>query len=358
MSGLKAKIQGEFEQHWRGMLSDYVTALAWSPEGKILAASSASGEVVLYHGEKTKQVVSLQTESGESVDCLVFSRDGQFLAAGGQNGQVKIWRLQENNPELVCILGNKRDWIDRMAWSPRKNQLAFSLGQIVQVWNAELGDIETTLNFGNSSVLDITWHPNGESLAVAGYQGAKIWMVENWDDEPCLLPVDSASLAIAWSPDGKYIASGNMERTITVLEWNNPIPWVMQGFPGKIRCLGWSDTPTKSGAPLLAASSVEGIAVWEKDGSEWDVRILSKHEDVVQSLQFQPNSYLLASAGADGRVCLWNKGRKLTQFLDGADGGLSCLSWHPQGYQFAVGGNLGELIIWSKGMRGQGFGRG
>ncbi|MBW4666147.1 MAG: hypothetical protein KME60_01580 [Cyanomargarita calcarea GSE-NOS-MK-12-04C] len=78
---------------------------------------------------------------------------------------------------------------------------------------------------------------------------------------------------------------------------------------------------------------------------------------IVQSIQFQPNSYLLASASADGMVCLWNKGRKLTQFLDGADGGLSCLSWHPQGHQFAVGGNNGELIIWSKGMRGQGFGR-
>jgi WD40 repeat protein len=211
---------------------------------------------------------------------------------------------------------------------------------MVQVWNAELGDIETTLNFGNSSVLDITWHPNGESLAVAGYQGAKIWMVENWDDEPCLLPVDSASLALAWSPDGKYIASGNMERTITVLEWNNPIPWVMQGFPGKIRCLGWSDTATKSGAPLLAASSVEGIAVWEKDGSEWDVRILSKHEDVVQSLQFQPNSYLLASAGADGRVCLWNKGRKLIQFLDGADGDY--LAYH--GIPKDINSRLGEIM--------------
>jgi hypothetical protein len=28
MSGLKAKIQGEFEQHWRGMLSDYVMAIS------------------------------------------------------------------------------------------------------------------------------------------------------------------------------------------------------------------------------------------------------------------------------------------------------------------------------------------
>jgi hypothetical protein len=48
VSSLKAKIQGEFEQQWRGMLSDYVTAIAWSPQGEILAACSAHGEVMMW----------------------------------------------------------------------------------------------------------------------------------------------------------------------------------------------------------------------------------------------------------------------------------------------------------------------
>ncbi|MBW4502658.1 MAG: WD40 repeat domain-containing protein [Scytonema hyalinum WJT4-NPBG1] len=357
MSGLKAKIQGEFEQHWRGMLSDYVMAIAWSFNGETIAASSAAGEVMLCCVDQTLHKTSLQEGNGQSVDCLAFSYDSQFLAASGQNGEVKIWRLQSDEPELVSILKNDRAWVDRMAWSPTTNKLAFSLGRVVQVWNADKGEIETTLNFDNSSVLDITWHPNGESLAVAGYQGVKIWIVENWDDDPCLLPVDSASLVISWSPDGKYIASGNMDRTIKVLEWNNPNPWVMRGFSGKLRRLAWSDIPTKSGAPLLAASSVEGIAVWEKQSDEWNGRVLPRHEDVVQSIQFQPYSHILASAASDGWVCLWNKAKRLLQVLDGAPNGFSSLAWHPQGHQLAAGGNNGELIVWSKGTRGQGFGR-
>ncbi|WP_313936275.1 WD40 repeat domain-containing protein [Anabaena azotica] len=356
MSGLKAKIQGELEHYWQQMLSDYVTNIAWSPQGKTLAASSAAGEVALYSTPDKQIVKSLQPADGQSVDCLVFSQDGQFLAAGGQNGEVKIWRLQ-SEPELIRILKNDRTWIDRMRWSPSKNQLAFSTGRHVQVWNADRDEIETTLNFQTSSVQDITWHPQGESLAVAGYQEVKIWMVENWQDEPYLLPVDSASLVISWSPDGKYIASANLDRTITVLEWNNPLPWVMRGFPGKIRHLAWSDTATKSGAPLLAISCVEAIAVWEKEDLEWSAIVLSRHEDIVESIQFQPKSHLLASAGGDGLVCLWNQGKRLTQILDGASGGFSCLSWHPQDNQLAAGGKNGELIIWSKAMRGKGFGR-
>ena len=169
----------------------------------------------------------------------------------------------------------------------------------------------------------------------------------------------SASVAIAWSPDGKYIASGNLDRTVTVLEWENPHPWVMRGFPGKIRQLAWSNVPTRAGASLLASASAEGIGVWEKQEDEslgWVCRVLTGHEETVQSIQFQPNSLLLASAAADGSVCLWQKAKRQTQVFNGAPNGFSCLSWHPQGQQMAAGGQNGELLIWSKVMRGQGFG--
>jgi len=44
-----------------------------------------------------------EMSNGYSVDCLAFS-DGQFLAAGGQNGQSKIWQAQADLPELIAII--------------------------------------------------------------------------------------------------------------------------------------------------------------------------------------------------------------------------------------------------------------
>jgi WD40 repeat protein len=358
-SGFKAKQQGEFKQHWQGTLSDYVTAIVWSPNGKTLTASSAAGEVVLYQAGAF-QATPLQAANGDSVNCLAFSHDGEFLAIGGQTGQVKIWRMQSDLPELIATVKNSSAWIDCMAWSSTQNLLAFSLGKYVQVWDAALGDVATTLNFDTSSALDITWHPDGNRLSVGGYQGVKIWTADDWDDDPYLLTISSASLAIAWSPDGKYIASGNLDRTITVLEWENPHPWVMRGFPGKIRQLSWSDLTTKAGASLLASSSAEGIVVWEKQEDEalgWEGRVLAGHEETVQSIGFQPNSLLLASAAADGWVYLWQKAKRQTQVFNGAPNGFSCLSWHPKEDQLASGGQNGELLVWSKIGRRRGFGQ-
>jgi WD40 repeat protein len=339
----------EFKEHSSGTLSDYVTAIAWSPDGTTLAVASAAGEVGLW---ENGSIEILQAGSGGSVDCIGFSRDGQFLAVGGQDGRVKIWR----ESELISTLENAPAWVDRLAWNPTNNQLAFSLGRYVQIWDADKGEIVATLNFENSSVLGIDWRNDGNFLAISGYKGVKVWNSQDWDEEPWVMDMPTVSVAMGWSPDGKYIAAGNMDLSVTVWEWNNPDPWVMRGFPGKIRHLAWSDINTQIGAPLLASSSVEGIVVWEKSADEslgWEARILTNHIGIIQAIAFAPKSFLLASAASDGWLCLWNQANRVLQVLTGVATGFSCLAWHPQGTMLAAGGESGEIFIWSKVSRGE-----
>lgn len=334
----------EFEEYSSGLLSDYVTAIAWSPDGTNLAATSAAGEVILWNHD---DLITVQTGNDKSVDCIAFSPDGKFLAIGGQDGQVKIWQ----GNELIATLENAPAWVDRLAWSNTSNQLAFSLGRYVQVWDADTNEIVVTLNFDNSSVLGIDWRRDGQYLAISGYQGVKIWQTQDWDDEPYILSMPTVSVAMAWSPDSKFLASGNMDRSVTVLEWGNPDPWVMRGFPGKIRQLAWSEATTQLGAPILASSSVEGIVVWEKledDSLGWEARVLTNHVEVISAIAFAPQNFLLASAAADGWLCLWDKAKEVSQILTGVSAGFSCLAWHPQGNFLAAGGEQGELLIWSK----------
>jgi len=334
----------EFEELYSGTLSDYVTAIAWSPDGTTLAATSAAGEVVLLHDGS---LTTLQTGNGASVDCVAFSQDGQFLAVGGQDGRVKIW--QES--ELIVTLENSPAWVDKLAWSPNSNLLALGLGRYVQVWNADSRKIVVTLNFDSSSVLGIDWRCDGQYLAVGGYQGVKVWNCQDWSDDPYILNIPSASLAIAWSPDGKFLAAGNLDQTLAVMAWNNPEPWVMRGFPGKIRQLAWSETTTEQGAPLLASCSVDGIVVWEKQADDslgWEARVLTNHVDIINAIAFAPKSFLLASAGADGWICLWEEAHQVIQILTGVSSGFSCLAWHPQDKLLAAGAESGELVVWSE----------
>ena len=374
MYGVGTKGKVLFQQQWQGNLSEYVTAIAWSPNG-LLAASSAAGEVVLW---QDGSLVSLLPAGLVSVDCLAFSADGKFLAAGGQDGKVRVWSMasfnlspspsparrgekckerEQDKKGLIATLDNAPSWVDKLAWSPTCNHLAFSLGRYVQIWDADSQTVMTTLPFANSSVLDLAWRPNGESIAIAGNGGVKVWSTIDWDDDPYLIDMPSASMVTAWSGDGKYIASGNFDNTITVLEYGSPHPWVMRGFPGKISNLTWSQRRS-SNAPLLAASSIEGIAVWKKEADDkdgWNANVLDLHDRKVQALLFHPQSLLLASAADDSCLCLWTKAKQVGQILEGTRNGFSCLAWSQDGKQLAAGGQDGELIIWSESKRGKGF---
>ncbi|NET60032.1 MAG: hypothetical protein F6K47_28950 [Symploca sp. SIO2E6] len=364
MFGVDTKGKVLFEQQWQGNLSEYVTTVAWSPNG-ILAASSAAGEVVLW---QDGNLVSLLPAGVASIDCLAFSSDGKFLAAGGQDGKVRVWsnltltlsykEREQDKKGLITTLDNAPSWVDKLAWSPACNHLAFSLGRYVQIWDADSQTVITTLPFANSSVLDLAWQPNGESIATSGNGGVKVWSTQNWGNDPYLINMPSASMVMAWSGDSKYLASGNLDNTIAVLEYGNLHPWLMRGFPGKISNLTWSPRGS-SNAPLLAASSLEGIAVWKKEAEDqdgWNANVLTLHDSKIQALEFHPYSLLLASAADDGCLCLWIKAKQVGEILEGVSGGFSCLAWSQDGKQLAAGGQNGELIVWSKYKRGKGFG--
>ena len=304
MPGLK---QSSFlSLSWQGQLQDYVTAMDWSPDGKWLAIASGAGEVTLLNIPK-KQTIVIERSGTESIDCLGFSYDGQFLAAGGQNGQVKVWWLSKDLttdlktdlktssvvPALVKVLEHSRAWVEHLAWSPVRNELAFSLGRSVQVWDMTRDEMVTTLPFESSSVLGLAWHPDGELLVLSGHLAVKIWSRSDWDDDPKVQEIAAAGVAISISPDGQFLASGNLDNTLMIWAWDSPYPWRMTGFPSKVRHLAWADASvdgSRSSAPMMAAASGIGVVVWRKlptDDEGWISRVFDLHRGKVVALAFQ-----------------------------------------------------------------------
>ncbi len=347
---------------WQTLLADYVTALAWSPDGSRLAGCSAAGEVVVFDA-RTGASMALQDKQGLSVDAIAFSADGKFLAAAGQAGTVSIWQMAADSAELsaklLTQLENPRVWVDCLRWHPYQPELAFNLGRYVQVWDAVEQSVIATPAFETSSVLDLAWHPSGDYLTLSGNLSVKTWRRDDGYNAPEIRETGGASGAIAISPDGQYLASGNNDRTLLVWEWDNPYPWQMQGFPAKVRQLAWSTVQPQGGSPLLAAACADGVVVWAKakDADErWTSHVLDLHSAPVTAVAFQPQSTLLATAAEDSWVCLWQQSTQAAQILEGAADGFSTLAWSPQGKYLATGGCGGEVMVWGKVMTGKGFG--
>ncbi|MGA1131161.1 MAG: WD40 repeat domain-containing protein [Prochlorotrichaceae cyanobacterium] len=344
-------------------VSDYITKVVWSPNGEYLAACSAGGDLYLWSA--TPRHVSSEPlrlrppQENSAITTVAFSCNSAFLAATGQAGEVYLWSLAESSASPLPPLAlNASSWIDQLSWSPCSLHLAFSIGSVISVWDFQPPEptLVAQLDFEASSVLNLAWHPQGKELAISGHGGVKVWETSTWTSNPYLLQVPGASISAAWSGDGTYLASGNLDRTLSVLAWENPPPWLMQGFPGKVREVLWvpqNVTPKR----LLAVACAEGVILWEKppqDNASWQNWILNGHRGTVRALAFHPQELLLTSAGDDGQVYLWHKACQQCQVLTG-NAAITDLVWHPQGEMLIAGTESGELLLWVRSAQGKGF---
>jgi WD40 repeat protein len=361
MLGLKSTARQTWKKSWQHQLTEYVTQITWSPDGEMLAACSAAGEIIVqvFSDNLALSPLYLAT-AGALIEQLAFSADGRFLASGDQAGQVCIWERQKHQLLPLMTIDRSGCWIEQLRWHPTEPLLAFNIKHTVEVLQVTTQSLVAKLDFENSSVLCLAWHPINGLLMVGGYQSIKIWDSYNWQSEPVIVSIASASLTIACSPDGQYLASGNLDRTITILEMANanPNPWMMSGFPGKISHLAWSSIlPTATDA-LLASASAEGIVIWQRNALfGWKEHILDHHEQAVKAIAFQPQRQQLASAGSDGALNIWDDDKNLACTLTDAREGFSCLDWHPWQQSLAAGGSQGELFVWSQILSGRGFGK-
>ena len=108
-----------------GSISNLVQDLAFQKDGLLLAAAegnpSGPGAVKVFHALEGRLVMDF-SEPKDVVYSLAFSPDGKWLAAGGAEALVHVWSVGDK--KQVAALKEHSDWIDKVAFSPDSKFLA------------------------------------------------------------------------------------------------------------------------------------------------------------------------------------------------------------------------------------------
>jgi WD40 repeat protein len=215
-------------------------ALAWSPEDGRLAALGTDGITVwdLAQGKRVLHVPRARkgvTEKGQIPvlgqlarwsQALAWSPDGKQLAATADGGKVQVWEAATGK-EVLTLPGHN-DEVMAVAWSPDGKRLASGgADQAIKVWNAATGKEEQTLRGHRAAIISLAWSPDGRRLASVKSHEADTssrpkdvgYILELWDpaSEQPLASWTSQIGPPVWSPDGRQLASVGVHGTPYVL---------------------------------------------------------------------------------------------------------------------------------------------
>lgn len=159
-----------------------IRAVAFSPDGKLLATASSDGLVRLLDPEKESVLHKFEGHKG-TVLTLAFAPGGKLLASAGEDGSVRLWspgdgkQVAQLEKTIDKKLAGHTAPVQALAFSPDgKGLVSASADQTIKRWDVEGKVLVSTLRGHNGPVLAVAFSPRGEAIVSAGRDGTvKLW---------------------------------------------------------------------------------------------------------------------------------------------------------------------------------------
>jgi WD40 repeat protein/serine/threonine protein kinase len=145
---------------------DWVNALAFSPDGTILASGDERGFLCLWNVAAGISTHALKEHSDKIID-LCFSLDGRFIATASLDSTIALWGAAE--VKKIRAIEDKGDGIRGVKILAGSGLIASAtdVGK-VKVWASSSGKLHTVLEGHKGAVNALALSDNGASLASCG----------------------------------------------------------------------------------------------------------------------------------------------------------------------------------------------
>jgi len=328
--------------------SGSVTAVAFSPDGLTLVSASVDKTLKLWE-VKTGQVLRSLTGSFTQVSIAAFSHDGHWGASAGEGGTVRVWD-SSSGKQAKSLQGNA-GWITGLDISPDGHRLA-SAGNdgTLSIW--ELSSGRQVLNLhptgDTNSFASVAFSADGNLLAWCWRQRVKVYDPNTGGTVQDLQEFAGFPLAVAFSHNGRWLAAGNTLWDLSTGKKAHEFRGHIQRTgPDTFRGFAVGGLAFSPDDRLLASAGDDGTIILFDVETGQELRTFHGHTAQVRGVKFSPDGRWLVSAGWDKLVKVWEVATGQTVLnLVGHTGRVNSASFEFGARWVVSAGSDGTVRIW------------
>ena len=303
----------------------FITALAFSPDGKTLASGSAS-IIRLWDIESGKEMHAFTERSG-LVTSIAFSPDSKMLAGSSYDRTFHLWDMETR--QVLHEFRGHNGSVNSIAFSPDGETIASgSSDRTFRLWDVETGVQRRSYRRHTEEVYGISFSPDGRTLASRSADGTiRLTRVSDGDTQHVLTGHTQFIRSMAFSPDSLTLASGSRDGTIRLWDvYSGRTRFTITGHIDYVFRIAYSP----DGKSIVSGGQDGPIYLWDVDTGTLR-HILTGYTSYISSLAFSPDSKTIASSGS-GTVRLWDADTGLERrTLIDIPGYVSSLAFSPDG---------------------------
>jgi WD40 repeat protein len=348
-----------------------VSGVVFSPNGRLLI-SAGHDQALWFQDIDTWSPVARYRGHLDQINSIAVSPDGRLLATGAKDGSIKLWDARP--PVQKDTLQEALSRASRVHFTPDSKQFVTvnrtDVGSEIKVWDTAKASTIDRLVVEGDGVLDaILLASQKKIVLVAKDERVELWDLATHRRASLLLPASSKppigwalefSLPSLWEVDDERklicVQDGYGIGTFTPLDERGPLsvhvcdlatlqPTRSWRFPFAFGVTAGNFSPD---GKVLAIGGHDGeLVVFSlEDGGV--IKTIRAHGYAIMKIEFLTGRSLMATAGMDGYLQLWDTDKWERRHRLRADPSqLYSVAFHPDGTRVATGARGSTpLTLW------------
>ncbi len=252
---------------------NWITAVAWSPAGPLLASAGLDKKIILWQlpTKKPTRVIDgaapaaagqppIADKHTDWIRSLAFTPDGKWLVSAGDDKSILVWEVETG--KFVRRLEGSTEWVMALVVSPDGKQLAAGgFDRVIRIWDIASGTKVKEIPANNQIVLALAWSQNAQWIASGGQdKKIRLWDVASAKETRVLEGHTDQIFALAFHPNSQLLASCSGDKTVRL--WNTADGKEIKNLAGHTNWV-YGLTFTADGSTLATASADETVRLWD-----------------------------------------------------------------------------------------------